>query len=48
MMYFIQVSLKPIIGVVDASDTPFDPEADNSGEYKMQDILKSNTLTLCS
>ena len=40
--------LKPDVGIVDAFDTSFHPEADDSGGFEVQDTLDSRNVTLCS
>ena len=38
--------LKPGVGVTSTSMSPFCPEADESGEFKLDDILDSRTISV--
>ena len=45
---FHAIQLQPALSVEDAFATPFHPETDNSGEFKVQDIEDSSIVTIYS
>ena len=44
---FYVSEFKPSVSVLDASETPFCPEADNSCEFNVQNILDSCIVNPC-